>query len=168
MELQQLKKILAAEAKEKGICKEWYEYILNAPSKERLLMLFVKGLNFCLKNNYQASPLWAEFEGIRQHYGVFLNEPINAKDLRNVIAFGTSEGIAEFSGFTVSQVWARDNTKIVIKATGYAYVTIDIADCAEVEITASDAARVCVFLHGGSYTKSTTGNARINIIDKRK
>lgn len=71
MELQQLKKILAAEAKEKGICKEWYEYILNAPSKERLLMLFVKGLNFCLKNNYQASPLWAEFEGIRQHYGVF-------------------------------------------------------------------------------------------------
>lgn len=168
MELNQLKKILAAEAKEKGICKEWYEYILNAPSKERLLMLFVKGLDFCLKNNYQASPLWAEFEGIRQHYGVFLNEPINVKGLRNVIAFGTSEGKAEFSGFNVSQVWARERARIDISVTGYAYVTIDIADSAEVKITASDAARVCVFLHGGSYTKSTTGNAKIKIIDKRK
>ena len=109
----------------------------------------------------------AEFQGIRQHYGVFKNEPIEVKDLRNVVAFGTSEGTAEFTGFHVAQVWARDNAKVSIKASGYAYITVDIADRATVEITASDAARVSVFLHGGNYTGSTTGNAQIKVINKR-
>ena len=161
MEFQQLKKRLAEEAKANGICEEWYNHILNAPSKERLLTLFVKGLDFCLKNEF-TDDLWAEFQGMRQHYGVFKNE-----DLRNVVAFGTSEGTAEFTGFHVAQIWARDNVKISIKASGYAYITVDIADRAEVEITASDAARVSVFLHGGNYTGSTTDNARIKVIDKR-
>ena len=145
MEFQQLKKRLAEEAKANGICEEWYNHILNAPSKERLLTLFVKGLDFCLKNEF-TDDLWAEFQGMRQHYGVFKNEPIEVKDLRNVVAFGTSEGTAEFTGFHVAQIWARDNVKISIKASGYAYITVDIADRAEVEITASDAARVSVCL----------------------
>ena len=166
MEFQQLKKRLAEEAKANGICEEWYNHILNAPSKERLLTLFVKGLDFCLKNEF-TDDLWAEFKGMRQPYGVFKNEPIEVKDLRNVVAFGTSEGTAEFTGFHVAQIWARDNVKISIKTSGYAYITVDIADRAEVEITASDAARVSVFLHGGNYTGSTTDNARIKVIDKR-
>ena len=136
MEFQQLKKRLAEEAKANGICEEWYNHILNAPSKERLLTLFVKGLDFCLKNEF-TDDLWAEFQGMRQHYGVFKNEPIEVKDLRNVVAFGTSEGTAEFTGFHVAQIWARDNVKISIKASGYAYITVDIADRAEVEITAT-------------------------------
>ena len=77
------------------------------------------------------------------------------KDLRNVVAFGTSEGTAEFTGFHVAQIWARDNVKISIKASGYAYITVDIADRAEVEITASDAARVVY-----SFTAETTREAR--------
>ena len=166
MEFQQLKKKLAEEAKVNGICEEWYNYILNAPSKERLLTLFIKGLDFSLRNAF-TDDLWAEFQGIRQHYGVFKNEPIEVKDLRNVVAFGTSEGTAVFTGFHVAQVWARDNAKVRIKASGYAYITVDIADRATVEITASDAARVSVFFHGGNYTGSTTGNARIKVIDKR-
>ena len=64
MEFQQLKKRLAEEAKANGICEEWYNHILNAPSKERLLTLFVKGLDFCLKNEF-TDDLWAEFQGMR-------------------------------------------------------------------------------------------------------
>ena len=59
MELKELKKKLAAEAKEKGICREWYEFILNATSKERLLTLFVKGLDFCVENDYPSAPDYA-------------------------------------------------------------------------------------------------------------
>lgn len=79
-----------------------------------------------LKNEF-TDDLWAEFQGMRQHYGVFKNEPIEVKDLRNVVAFGTSGGTAEFTGFHVAQIWARDNVKISIKASGYAYITVDIA-----------------------------------------
>ena len=87
--------------------------------------------------------------------------------MRNVVGFGTSEGTAEFTGFHVAQIWARDNAKVSIKASGYAYITVDIADRATVEVTVSDAARVSVFLHGGNYTGNATDNARIKVIDKR-
>lgn len=167
MDFQQLKKELATEAKKKGICKEWYDFILNATSKERLLILFIKGLDFCIKNDFPAARLRAELAGIRQHYGIFVNDPIDVKGVRNVIAFGTSEGKAEFDGFNVAQIWARDDTKINVKAGGHAYITVDIADQAKVEITASDMARICIFFHGGSYNANTAGSAQIKVIDKR-
>lgn len=168
MNLEQLKKELATEAKAKGICSEWYNFILSAPSKERLITLFIKGLDFCIYNDFPAAHLRAEFAGIRQHYGIFVNDRINVKSSRNIIAFGTSEGKADFTNFDVAQIWARDDTRITVRVRNNAFVCIDIADRAEIEIIASDAARVSVFLHGGTYTSKPTGNAKIKVIDKRK
>lgn len=167
MKLEKLKKELAAEAKAKGICREWYNYILNAPSKERLMTLFVKGVDFCIYNDFPAAHLRAEFAGIRQHYGVFVNDNINVKSLRSIIAFGTSEGQTDFANFDVAQIWARDDTRITVRVRNNAFVCIDIADRAKVEIIASDAARVSVFLHGGTYTSKPSGNAKIKVIDKK-
>lgn len=112
MELKELKKKLAAEAKEKGICREWYEFILNAPSKERLLTLFVKGLDFCVENDYPSAQLRAEFAGLRQHFGIFMSDHISVKSGKYVIGFGTSEGKAAYSGFDVAQIWAREDTRL--------------------------------------------------------
>lgn len=50
MSFEELKRALAAEAQAKGICSEWYSFILRATSKERLLTLFVKGLDFVFDN----------------------------------------------------------------------------------------------------------------------
>jgi len=111
MELKELKKRLAAEAKAKGICREWYEFILNAPSKERLLTLFVKGLDFCVENDYPSAQLRAEFAGLRQHFGIFMSDHISVKSGKYVIGFGTSEGKAAYSGFDVAQILAREDTR---------------------------------------------------------
>lgn len=166
MELKELKKRLAAEAKAKGICSEWHEFIQNAPSKERLLTLFVKGLDFCIENNYPSAELRAEFAGLRQHFGIFMSDHISVKSGKYVIAFGTSEGKAAYSGFDVAQIWAREDTRLEVTATDNAVVCVEVADRAQVIITASGAARVSVFLHGGTITKSTAGNATIKVIDK--
>jgi hypothetical protein len=166
MELKELKKRLAAEAKEKGICREWYEFILNAPSKERLLTLFVKGLDFCVENDYPSAQLRAEFAGLRQHFGIFMSDHISVKSGKYVIAFGTSEGKAAYSGFDVAQIWAREDTRLGVTATDNAVVCIEVADRAQVTITASGAARVSVFLHGGTITKNATDKATIKVIDK--
>lgn len=166
MELKELKKRLAAEAKEKGICREWYEFILNAPSKERLLTLFVKGLDFCVENDYPSAQLRAEFARLRQHFGIFMSDHISVKSGKYVIAFGTSEGKANYSGFDVAQIWAREDTRLGVTATDNAVVCIEVADRAQVTITASGAARVSVFLHGGTITKNATDKATIKVIDK--
>ena len=96
MSFEELKRALAAEAQAKGICSEWYSFILRATSKERLLTLFVKGLDFVFDNDFPSAELRAEFKGLHEHYGVFIDEPFSVADMRRIVAFGTSEGEARF------------------------------------------------------------------------
>lgn len=168
MDLIHLKRALAAEAQAKGICSEWYNYILRANSKERLLTLFVKGLDFVFDNDFPSAELRAEFKGLYEHYGVFINEPINVAGVRRIVAFGTSEGYANFSGFEVAQIWARDDTKLTVEVKDNTFVCVDITDRAKVEIKASVSAKVTIIQHGGEYINQTSDSAKIKVIDKRK
>lgn len=169
MELQQLRKELADEAKAKGICSEWYEFILNAPSKERLVNLFIKGQDFCEENNYPSPKLRAEFADIRNRYGVFCaDDIIAARSQRTVIAFDKAKGKAEYDNFDVGSVSARGNSEIHITARNNALVVVSISEGAKAEITASDKARVSVILHGGECKTQATEQANIKITDKRK
>lgn len=168
MDLIHLKRALATEAQAKGICSEWYNYILRANSKERLLILFVKGLDFVFNNDFPSAELRAEFKGLYEHYGVFIDEPFSVTGVRRVVAFGTSEGRARFSGFEAAQIWARNETKITVDVKDKAFVCVDITDRAKVEIKASGSAKVTIFQHGGEYISQTFDNAKIKVIDKRK
>ncbi|WP_192932934.1 hypothetical protein, partial [Parabacteroides distasonis] len=87
--------------------------------------------------------------------------------MRRIVAFGTSEGNARFSGFCAAQVWARDDTKLVVEVEDNAFVCIDITSRTKVEITASGTAKVTVFQHGGECINRASGNANIKVIDKR-
>lgn len=169
MNLYELKQALAAEAKAKGICSEWYDFILNAPSKERLLTLFVKGQDFCEENNYPSPELRAEFADIRARFGVYCaDDEIAAKSLRSVIAFDNAKGKAKYSNFDAATVSARGNSEITITAKDYAFVVVSVSDGAKVEIIASDNARVSVILHGGECRTQATEQATIKTTDKRK
>lgn len=169
MNLYELKHALAAEAKAKGICSEWYDFILNAPSKERLLTLFVKGQDFCEETNYPSPELRAEFADIRARFGVYCaDDEIAAKSLRSVIAFDNAKGKAKYSNFDAATVSARGNSEITITAKDYAFVVVSISDGAKVEIIASDNARVSVILHGGECRTQATEQATIKTTDKRK
>ena len=163
-----MKQILAGEAKTKGICKEWYEKILSAPSKEYLLTLAVKGSDFWLGNAFSSPEVRAEFSGLRQHFGIFVDDDqIAAKSPRSVIALDRAHGSAEYRNFDVGQVTAKDDARIDITVGGNAFVCVDVRDRAQVEITASGNARVSVILHGGECRHRATDRANIKITDKR-
>ncbi len=163
-----MKRILAEEAKAKGICREWYEKILSAPSKEYLLTLAVKGSDFWLGNAFASPEVRAEFAGLRQHFGIFLDDdPIAVKSPRSVIALDRARGHAEYSNFDVGQIMARNEARIDITASGRAVLLVDVCDHAEVDITASGDARVSIILHGGECRHRATDRANIKITDKR-
>lgn len=169
MDFKELRTALAKEAEEKGICNEWHEYIKTAPNKERLLTLFVKGLDFVLINGFPSQPLRDEFADIRQHFGIYMGEDIiNAKHVTRVMAFNNSSGTAEYTGFEVGEVWAREKARLKVKASGNSYVCVDVANQAFIAIDASDSAKVTVFVHGGEYCYEATGGATVTVIDKRK
>lgn len=168
MEFTTLKQALAAEAKAAGICEEWYYYILRATNKESLIALFSKGLDFCINNRFPSAKLRAEFDGIRQHFGVYDSEEFTTKSRRRVVTYGTAAGTIKLANFDVSLIWAREDSKIAVEARNNAFVCVNIADNAEVKIEASDAAKVNIVLHGGTYESHASGDAvQIKVIDKR-
>ena len=167
MEFTKLKQALAAEAKAAGICEQWYYYILRATNKESLIALFNKGLDFCINKRFPSAELRAEFDGLRQHFGIYDSEEFTANNLRRVVAYGTAAGRIKIANFGVSLIWARDNSTLRVEAKDNAFVCINVADSAKVEIEASDAARVSIVLHGGTYTSRTNGAAQIKVINKQ-
>lgn len=168
MEFNELKQILAGEAQAKGICKEWHEKILSAPSKEHLLTLAVKGSDFWLGNAFASPEVRAEFAGLRQHFGIYLDDDrIAAKSPRSLIALDRTEGYAEYGNFDVGQIIARNEARIDITVNDRAFLLVEVRDHAEVDITASGDARISVILHGGKCRHRATDRANIKITDKR-
>lgn len=166
MELKKLKKALAAEAQAAGICSEWYNFILKATSKERLMALYFKGFDFVEENDFPSEPLRREFDDIRRHYNIYEAERFSVKNPRRLVAYTGAHGSAEFTNFAVAQVWARQGAAVTIDASGSSYVTLDVAQGATAHIKASDKSRVIVFLHGGTVTQEAQDNAVITIKEK--
>lgn len=162
MNLKQLRKALAAEAKKAGICKEWHEKILTAPSREYLLQLFIKGLDFATLHDFPSDKLAAEFNDIAPHFGIFINRegtwPATSK--KHVIARDAIV-TATYTGFDVAEVYALHGAGVQVKATGYAIVSVTIEDGGKVVAEATEHAQVKIFHHGGEITSK--GN--VNIIN---
>jgi hypothetical protein len=165
-----LNKELALEAKKHNICEDWFNDLLHTEGKERLIEMYLDGIDFCLSNEYPSlSFIKQNFVGVMEKYGIFLDGNINSLNFRHVVALGSCEGIAEYTGFEVGQVFVKHESKLTIKASGNAFVMVDMFDQSEVEIVASENAKVCVNHYGGelsTITDSEPGNAIIKVIRK--
>ncbi len=164
-----LNKELAYAAKNKGICEDWFNELLNTEDKGRLIQMYLKGIDFCLSNEYPSLSFIREnFVGAMEPYGVFLDEEIKAKNYRHVVALGNCNGTAAYTGFEVGQVFAKHNAKLTVTAKENSFVMIDVFDNAEVEVIASDNAKICVNHYGGRVTSQSSepGNSVIKIIRK--
>lgn len=165
-----LNKELAYEAKKNGICNDWFNLLLKAESKDRLMTMYLKGIDFCLSNEYPPLSFFREHgKGIMEKYGVFLDEPIAVGNSHYVVALGTCEGEAQYTGFAVGQVFVKHDSKLTIAASENSFVMVDMFDNTEVLVKASGNAKVCVNRYGGTVqteTESGPGHAVIKIIEK--
>ena len=161
MNLKQLRKELAAEAKKAGICKEWHKKILTAPSREYLLQLFIKGLDFATLHDFPSDKLAAEFNDIAPHFGIFIKRDGTwpAPNKKHVVARDAIVMPATYTGFDVAEVYALHGAGVQVKATGYAIVSVTVEEGAQVEAEATEHAQVKIFQHGGQIRSK--GNVKI-------
>jgi hypothetical protein len=165
-----LNKELAAEAQAKGICEEWHTRLQHTEDKESLLKMFLEGIDFCISEDFPSLRFFKLFDGIRQRYGIFRDEPIQMSNSKHIVAFGHSEGIVEYTGYFVGQIFVKNDSKLTVNASENSFVMIDLFDDAEIEVVASGNAKVCVNKYGGniiSVTNSKQGNAVIKVINKQ-
>ena len=162
MTLKKLRKRLAAEADKAGICREWREKILTAPSREFLLTLFIKGLDFAILNNFPSDELAAEFADIAPHYGIFINQAISDSKPHKTTIARNAAGKVTVNRWSVGEVYALRGSEVEIEATGHACLYVTIEAGAKVRVTARHWAKVRILQHGGEVQTEAHDNAQIN------
>jgi hypothetical protein len=162
-----LNKELAKEARAKGICKEWYDHLQHTEDKYALIQMFLKGIDFCISEDFPSERFFKSFDGIRQKYGIFRNEHIHVENSPYVVAFGKCEGSAEYNGYSVGQIFVKHESKLTINASGNAFVMIDIFDNSNISIITSGNAKICVNRYGGTIIPVENERSTIKVIHKQ-
>ncbi len=144
-------KELAKEARRLGVCQEWHDKLQNLNSKRAMVEMYVRGIDFCLSNNYPSNDyIRANFKGVMEEFGVFLDDNISVTNISNCVLLGNTTANIMANEYAVSRIFAKNNSTLDIKAMGNAFVLIDVFDYCNVHVTSSDNAKVCIYKYGDS------------------
>ena len=156
MDFQKLKKALAKEAKAAGICEAWHEKILNANSRDYLLELFIRGVDFATLNDFPSDALADEFKDIAPHFGIFINQPILDRYVTRRVIAREAKGAVTFDGYTAGEVYALRGADVQVTASANAYVAITVENGAKVQACAQDNATILISPHGAPSRQQAT------------
>lgn len=165
-----LNKILAKEAKKKGICQEWLDQLLLTDSIDSLLEMYLKGIDFCLSNDYPSNEVIRQnFMGKMEQHGIFLDTRFSLSNIRKVVALGESSGTIEIGACNTSEIFVKHSSQVSITARENAFVVVDVFDQAKVVIHAQDSCRILVNKYMGASVEITQDEkAHVKLIEKHK
>ena len=159
---------LAEMARKAGICEEWFTRLMSTEDKDKLIKMYLEGIDFCLSNEYPDNEfIRRHFVGTCEAYGIYLDEQIATLNSMHVVALGCCTGTAEYTDFVVGQVFVKHTGKLTITASGNSFIMVDVFDEAQIEIQATDNAKVCVNQYGGNISEKKDGNAVVKVIRKQ-
>ena len=168
-------KDLAEELRTRGVqhdlCTAWQKMLLNARDKETLVKMYLRGIDFCIGNDYPSVEYMEQhFKGVCEKFGVFVNEPVDIKNCLKVVTVGCCSGVASYDGYSAGQVFVKHDSRLDIVADDHANVTIDCFDNSIVNIKARGFTTVMIFRYTGAIVNvvERSGAARVKIVDKGK
>lgn len=166
-----LAKRITKDALKLGACKEWTDK-LRLCGNDRVAManIYLQTLEFCLANDFPSNDfIKREFQGVHDEKGVFVdNTNLHIMNFRKVVTLGKSTGNVEITGFHTSEIYVKHQSDITIRATGNAFLMVDVFDDAHVHIECRDNAKVCVnHFSGDIETIGRDDSAAIKIIEKQ-
>lgn len=161
---------LAKQAKKNGICEDWYLALKNEKNIDKMLEMYVKGIDFCLSNDYPSNHFIAKnFKGKMEKYGIHLDEVLCIESESKVIALGKCTGTIELFNFDVSEIFVKNECNLTLVAEGNSFVMIDVFDNSNIIIHAYDNAKFCVNRYGGTVEFARHNlTSQVKIIEKNK
>jgi hypothetical protein len=162
-------KELARKAKQKGICQEWHTELKSIEDKEKLVEMYIRGIDFCLANDYPSNDyIRKNFVGFMEKYGVHLDEEIRILNERKVIALGKCTGNVEVSDYTTCEVFMKHESELSIMVKDNAFVMVDLFDDSTLVIAASGNSKVVVNRYGGKVEFEAYQNSVVKIKEKNQ
>jgi hypothetical protein len=153
-----------------GICKEWAVQISQACDVQDLLKMYVAGIDFCLKNNFPSNTDLLRLGGVELgKHGIYLDTEVEIYDKPFVVLLGASSGEITIGGYSVSEIFIKDQSSANVQVTGNAFVIIDCFDSTNLSITASDNCKLLINVYGcAAVTHTSQDKATVKIVNKNK
>lgn len=162
-------KELAKQAKSKGICNDWHKQLKSLTDKRAMVDMYIRGIDFCLSNDYPSNDyIRANFKGVMEEKGVFLDDKISLVNFRYCVALGTTQGEVKTTGYKVCEVFAKHESNLNIIVEDNAFVEIDMFDNSVVSVTSSGKAKVHINRYGGTLTFDEREESIIKVVEKNK
>jgi len=161
---------LAWQASNIGICNEWLQELKSTEDIDKMLDMYLKGIDFCLSNDFPTNDyIQKTFKGKMEHKGIHLDENLVVQNESKVVVLGMCTGLVHVFDYNVSEVFIKHNSDITIIAEGNAFVMVDIFDDAKLKVVTNDNAKVCVNRYNGNDIDAySNGNSVIKVINKQK
>lgn len=169
----ELNKYILTEALRIDVCEEYAKIIPLATSTDDLMKMYVspKGIEFCLTNNFPSNAdLLDSASDIINQYGVYIDQSIRLSDRGFVVLLGSCTGEVKCDGFSVTQIFVKHKTNVIIKVTDNAFTAIDCFDQSNTHVEVSESAKVIINVYTGAKisTNKVKGEERIKIVYKLK
>ena len=158
-------------AVKEGICSDWATYIKEAKSKEELMEMYVKGIDFCLEHNFPSNSDLLKFGGssFLSNYGVYVDAQVNEIDQPFIVLLGTCKAKIAYNNYTAGQLFNKANSDMKVVINDNAFIVIDCFDESRTHIQANGNSKVCINIYGNAkVTYKTTGAGIVKIVKKNK
>ncbi len=167
----ELNKQLKIDGVAKGLCTQ-YQGLLDrcGDSIENMVRLFIRGIDFCIKNDYPTLDFIREnFKGKSEPYGAYVDD--NIRNLRNrpdVVLNGNCKALLEYDDYSVSRIYIRHGSQAAVNVSDHAVVTIDAFDNSRIVVAvAGSNAQVLVNKYGNSQVECIGSGIKVNSINKK-
>ena len=134
----------------KGLCQPWQMKLRDGSSMQRLIRLYIRGIDFCIKNDYPTLEFIRQnFKGKCEPYGVYVDDDVHLVNNERLVVQGDCKGELSYTDFSASSLYIRHNSDITVNVSGHAVLAIDMFDNSHINlVVAGTRAKVFVSIYG--------------------
>ena len=150
--MNELNKKLRDKAVLNGLCPEWQGDWKENKSKEDLIEMYKRGIDFCIDHDYPSVKfIKSNFDdSVLNSHGVYIDQEVNLENPDGVIILRDCTGQVNFDRYSTADIYLIESD-VRINASGFSRVSVNIHDC-KPHLKQSENAKVYAYLHGGDLT----------------
>lgn len=156
MDIELLNRAMRAEARELGLCDEWYGQWSDDADIDELLNKYVRGIDFVIGKGFPEDDILLRYAGkdkLREH-GIYLDSDIDEQVGSGVYVIGVGCTVKlKVDGFSVVTVYVRGNAQVDLQISENGKAFVEMYDDARLKIENKGESRSFVYRHGGEVEK---------------
>ena len=153
-----------------GLCSQYQGLLDRSDTVEKMVRLFIRGIDFCIKNDYPTLDFMRKnFKGKSEPYGGYVDdEVLGLRNAPDVVLNGDCKAVLEYDEYSVSRLFIRHNSQAAVNVSDHAILTIDAFDSSHLVVAvAGGNAYVIVNKYGDAQVECIGSGIKVNCINKK-